>query len=108
MTVEPANAAVGGTSQRVSAPAPAASRRISVGRRLPAVPDGIRALPAEHNIRLSATQLESDTATGLLDTTQASRGIPHGRRRGATPAPSSAAAVGDAVVVHGKRRSRDR
>jgi transposase len=28
---------------------------------------GIRALLAKHNIRLSATQLESDTATGLLD-----------------------------------------
>ncbi len=28
---------------------------------------GIRALLAKHNIRLSATQLDSDTATGLLD-----------------------------------------
>ena len=28
---------------------------------------GIRALLAKHNIRLSATQLESDTATGLMD-----------------------------------------
>jgi len=27
----------------------------------------VRALLAKHNIRLSATQLESDTATGLLD-----------------------------------------
>ena len=32
-----------------------------------AVKAGIRALLAKHNIRLSATQLESDTATGLLD-----------------------------------------
>ena len=28
---------------------------------------GMRALLAKHNIRLSATQLDSDTATGLLD-----------------------------------------
>ncbi len=28
---------------------------------------GIRALLAKHNIRLSATQLDSDTATGLMD-----------------------------------------
>ena len=32
-----------------------------------AVKAGMRALLAKHNIRLSATQLESDTATGLLD-----------------------------------------
>ena len=32
-----------------------------------AVKAGIRALLAKHNIRLSATQLESDSATGLLD-----------------------------------------
>ena len=32
-----------------------------------AVKAGIRALLAKHNIRLSATQLESDAATGLLD-----------------------------------------
>jgi transposase len=32
-----------------------------------AIKAGIRALLAKHNIRLSATQLESDTATGLLD-----------------------------------------
>ena len=32
-----------------------------------AVKAGIRALLAKHNIRLSVTQLESDTATGLLD-----------------------------------------
>ena len=32
-----------------------------------AVKAGIRALLAKHNIRLSATQLESDTATGMLD-----------------------------------------
>jgi transposase len=32
-----------------------------------AVKAGIRALLAKHNIRLPATQLESDTATGLLD-----------------------------------------
>ncbi|HEX6875183.1 MAG TPA: IS110 family transposase [Nocardioidaceae bacterium] len=32
-----------------------------------AVKAGIRALLAKHNIRLSAAQLESDTATGLLD-----------------------------------------
>jgi hypothetical protein len=32
-----------------------------------AVKAGIRALLAKHNIRLSATDLTGDTATGLLD-----------------------------------------
>jgi transposase len=35
-----------------------------------AVKAGIRALLAKHNIRLSATQLESDTATGAMDALQ--------------------------------------